>query len=76
MGCSLNLVCRTFRQLCIDSAVDMQIISLRGSHQLEGFLELLSGRAETKRKVVSMLMSYQHGESPPMGEVFIPNAAV
>lgn len=76
MGCSLNLVCRAFRQLCVDSAVDIQIISLRGSRQLERFLEVLSGRAEMKRKVVSLLMSYLDGQSSPMGEVFIPSAAI
>ena len=69
MGHSLNLVCKAFRQLCVDSAVDIQIISLRGSRQLKGFLEVLSGRAETKRKVVSLLMSDRDGQSSPMGEV-------
>ena len=44
--------------------------------ELEMFLGLLSGRAETKRKVVSLLMSYQPRESVSVGEVLIPNAGI
>ena len=62
MGCSLNLVCQTFRQLCLDSGVDIQIALVSGHRQVETFLNVLRGRVESKRKVVSLFISYRGGD--------------
>ena len=58
-GCTLNLVSRVFRRICLDTAADIRVVALCGVYQLESFLKLLCGRPETKRKVMSLFMSYR-----------------
>ena len=60
-GYALNLVCKTFHEVCLDTSLDIQSAAVCGPQKMKLFLEMLHGRAETKRKVVSLFLSYRDG---------------
>ena len=60
-GYSLNLVCKTFHEVCLDTSIDIQSAAVCGPRKMESFLEMLRGRAEAKRRVVSLFLSYRSG---------------
>lgn len=61
-GCAINLVCKTFREACLDSGVDIQYASVFGLAKLKPFWDMLSKREAEKRKIVSLFLS-SHGET-------------
>lgn len=60
-GCALGLTCKTFRDLCLDTGIDLQFVSICGAARLAKFLEMLRRRDEQKRKVFSLFMSHTDG---------------
>ena len=56
-GCSLNLVSRGIRDLCLYTGVDIQCIALYGYHKMARFTEMLMTRDETARKVKHLFIS-------------------
>ena len=61
-GCILDLVCKAFRNVCLDTAVDIQSASLCGRHKIELFLNMLHRRERQKRRVASLFLSYREGD--------------
>ncbi|TCD60389.1 hypothetical protein EIP91_010242 [Steccherinum ochraceum] len=65
-GCTVNLVCNLFRQLCLETGVDLQCALVVGSGKQAQFLEMLYTRERQKRRVVSLFISYEDGR--PTGD--------
>ena len=61
MGYALNLTCKTFHEVCVDTSLDIQTAAVCGPQKMEQFLGMLHRREETKRKVVSLFLSYRDG---------------
>ena len=60
-GYALNLTCKTFHEVCVDTSLDIQSAAVCGTQKIEQFLGMLRRRGETKRKVVSLFLSYRDG---------------
>lgn len=58
-GYSLNLVCKTFHEICLDTSLDIQSAAVCGARKMALFLEMLNRRAKTKRNVVSLFLTYR-----------------
>ena len=56
-GYALNLVCKSFKMLCWDTALDIQSVALHGASQMCQFLEMLDRRPERLRRVKSLFLS-------------------
>lgn len=59
-GCALDLVCRTFRDVCLDTGVDIQSALVHGEPgKMEAFLDMLRKRPATKRKVRFLFLTHR-----------------
>lgn len=58
-GYALNLVCKSFHEVCLDTSLDIQSAAVCGMQAMTLFLKMLGGRAQAKRRVVSLFLSYR-----------------
>ncbi|TCD61693.1 hypothetical protein EIP91_008044 [Steccherinum ochraceum] len=56
-GCILNLTCKAFRALCVDTSVDVRISYVAGIRQADKFLEMLLARGPRGRRVESLFLA-------------------
>ena len=55
--CTLSLVCKAFRNVCVGAAIDIQSVALCGADQMCQFLDVLDGRPKQARRVRSLFVS-------------------
>ena len=56
-GCSLNLVCKAFREICVVSGIDIYHASVRGAKRLDIFLGMLEKRKDSGKMIRSLMLA-------------------
>lgn len=80
-GCSLSLVCRSFRDILVAASVDIQTVQLCGEPAMQSFLRLLQSRERRKRRVRYLLVTNSYGRDRlkrprPNGDHASPTAGI
>lgn len=61
-GCTIGLVCKAFRAVCLDTGVDIQCALVGGKTKMEAFLNMMQKREKAKRRVEALLLAYRHSD--------------
>lgn len=73
-GRALGASCRIFREICLDTGVDIQHVAVHGlPSKMETFLHMLYNREQSKRRVLSMFLTYREGDGWSEEEQILPS---